>query len=116
MTAYITEHLMADTSIESIAQELNIRYYYMCHVFKNKNDVSVNTYRTQKRLEIAMRKLINTDEKIADIATSSGFNNVSYFAEIFTKMTGISPTMFRVQNKDVSLHRFLDYYDIRQRN
>ncbi len=110
--SYILDHLTEDISIEKIAEELNISYYYMCHIFKNKYGITVNTFRTQKRLEIAMRKLLETDEKIADIAVLCGFNNISYFTEIFTKMIGISPTLFRTQNKDVFLHDFYDYNDI----
>lgn len=110
--SYILDHLTEDISIEKIAEELNISYYYMCHIFKNKYGITVNTFRTQKRLEIAMRKLLETDEKIADIAVLCGFNNISYFTEIFTKMIGISPTLFRTQNKDVFLHDFYDYNDM----
>lgn len=110
--SYILDHLTEDISIEKIAEELNISYYYMCHIFKNKYCITVNTFRTQKRLEIAMRKLLETDEKIADIAVLCGFNNISYFTEIFTKMIGISPTLFRTQNKDVFLHDFYDYNDM----
>lgn len=109
---YIKNHLTFDISIEQISKELNISYYHMCHIFKSKYGISVNTFRTQKRLEIAMRKLIQTDEKIADIAVLCGFNNVSYFTEIFTKTVGISPTLFRTQNKDVCLHDFYDFGDM----
>lgn len=112
VVSYITEHLTEDISIEEISKKLNISYYYMCHIFKNIYGVSVNTFRTQKRLEIAMRKLIETDEKISDIAVFSGFNNISYFTETFTKMVGISPTAFRTQNKDVFLHDFYDFHDM----
>jgi len=112
ISSYIFEHLTEDISVEKIAKELNVSYYYVCHVFKNKYGITVNTFLTQKRLEIAMRKLIETDEKIADIAVLCGFNNISYFTEIFTKMVGISPTLFRTQNKDVFLHDFYDYNDM----
>ncbi len=109
---YVTEHLTDSISIEQISKELNISYYYMCHIFKNKYGISINTFRTQKRLEIAIQKLIQTDEKIAEIAVLCGFNNVSYFTEIFTKMVGISPSLFRTQNKGVYLHKFYDFYDM----
>ncbi len=112
VVAYVTEHLTEDISIEEIADKLNISYYYMCHIFKNKHGISVNTFRTQKRLEIAIRKLIESDEKIAEIALSCGFNNSSYFTEIFTKMVGISPTLFRTKNQGVYLHSFYDYHDM----
>lgn len=108
----VLEHLTEDISFETIAEELNVSYYYMCHIFKNKYSISINTFRTQKRLEIAMRKLIESTEKITDIAVSCGFNNSSYFTEIFTKTVGVSPTMFRSQNQGLYLHSFYDFHDI----
>ncbi len=112
IVSYVSEHLTEDLSIEAIAEKLNMSYYYMCHIFKNKYGISVNTFRTQKRLEVAMRKLIESNEKIADIAIFCGFNNISYFTEIFTKTVGISPTLFRANNVGVHLHGFYDFYDM----
>lgn len=112
ITTSILNHLTEDISIEAISKELNVSYYYICHIFKKKYGISVNTFRTQKRLEIAMRQLIESDEKVAEIALLCGFNNVSYFTEIFTKTIGVSPTVFRAQNKDVYFHDFYDYYNM----
>ncbi len=112
VVSYITEHLTAEISIEEIAKELNISYYYMCHLFKNRYGISVNTLRTQKRLEFAMKKLLTGDEKIADIAISCGFNNVSYFTEVFTKMVGVSPKAFKSQYSKIYLHDFYEFNDI----
>ncbi|MBQ4574904.1 MAG: helix-turn-helix domain-containing protein [Clostridia bacterium] len=108
----VLEHLMEEISIEEIAQKLNISYYYMCHIFKNKYNISVNTFRNRKRLEFAMRRLVESDEKIADIAIACGFNNISYFTEIFTKMVGSSPTAFRTCNQGICLHSFYDFDDM----
>lgn len=112
VVSYITEHLTAEISVEEIAKELNISYYYMCHLFKSKYGISVNTLRTQKRLEFAIKKLLAGDEKIADIAISCGFNNVSYFTEVFTKTVGISPTLFKSRYAEVHLHDFYEFNDI----
>lgn len=112
IVAYISENRFSDISVEEIAKELNISYYYMCHIFKDKYNVSVNTFRTQKRLEIAMRKLVESDEKISEIATSCGFDNVSYFTETFSKMVGVTPTEFRAANRNVCFHDFYEFHDM----
>lgn len=98
---YIDETFTQDISIEKIAEDLHISYFYMCHIFKDNFNMPINTYRTQKRLENAMRLIIKSDNKISDIALSSGYNNISYFTETFTKNIGISPTVFREKNKDL---------------
>jgi len=112
VVTYINAHLTEDISIEEISKEINISYYYMCHLFKSVYGVSVNTFRTQKRLEAAIKRLLTTDEKIADIAITYGFNNVSYFTEVFTKMVGLSPTAFKSQYSGIHLHDFYEFNDI----
>ena len=77
--SYIDEHAAEDSSIEQIAGALNISYYYMCHIFREKYGMSVNTYRNQKRLEMAIRRLLATTDRITDIAADCGFNSVGYF-------------------------------------
>ena len=112
ITDCVLEGLTEERSIEQIAQKLNISYYYMCHIFKNKRGISVNSFRTQKRLELAMKRLLQSDEKIADIAAMCGSNNLSYFTETFTKTVGVSPTQFKKQNQGMQIHPFYDFDDI----
>lgn len=110
--AYIDNTFTEDVSIEKIAEELHISYYYMCHVFKSKTGISVSTYRIRKRMEKAMRALIETDERISDIAAVCGYNSISYFTETFTRYIGIAPTVFREQKADICLHPFYNYNDM----
>ncbi|MBE5761485.1 MAG: helix-turn-helix domain-containing protein [Clostridiales bacterium] len=112
--SHIDKTFMQDISIEKIADDLHMSYYYMCHVFKNKLKITINTYRTKKRLEQAMRLLVQSDNRITDIASLCGYNNISYFTETFTKNIGISPTAFREQYAGVCFHQFYDYDDMLQ--
>ena len=66
----------------------------------------------EKRLEKAMRLLVESDEKISNIAISCGYNSISYFTEIFTKNINVSPTEFRKKNSRVHFHEFYDYDNI----
>lgn len=109
---YIDETYMQDISNEKIAKELHISYYYMCHIFKDNFNISISTYRTQKRLENTMKLLLEGDNKVSDIALSCGFNSISYFTETFTKYIGITPTAFKEQNKNLTVHEFYGYNDI----
>ena len=110
--AEILKHLFDDITLEEIAHNLYISYYYMCHFFKKNTGLSVNTFRTQKRLEKAIRLLWQSDKKISEIAVESGFNTISYFTEIFTKNVGISPLVFREKVKGVPFHAFYEYDDL----
>lgn len=109
---YILQHLTDDISVEDIAAELYISYYYMCHLFKSKTGFSVSTYRNRKRIEKAIRLLVDTDKKISDIAAECGFNGISYFTENFTKLVGTAPAAFRDAAKGTCIHEFYELDDM----
>jgi len=112
VVSYVQEHAAEDISIEQIAGALNISYYYMCHIFREKYGMSVNTYRNRQRLELAMKLLLTTSDKITDIAAVCGFNNVGYFTEVFSRMLGMSPTAFRTGCADMCLHPAYNFDDL----
>ena len=58
--SYILQHLTDNITVEEIASNLNISYYYMCHLCKSKTGISTNTFRNQKRMEKALGQMINT--------------------------------------------------------
>ena len=55
---YINDHLCKEVSIAQIADELQISYHYMCHLFKDVTSKTVNTYRTEQRIRKAKRMLL----------------------------------------------------------
>ena len=71
----------------------------MCHVFREKYGMTVTAYRSGKRLEAAMRKLVGSGGRITDIASSCGFGGSAYFTESFTKAVGVSPGQYRREGK-----------------
>lgn len=52
------------------------------------------------RIDRAKELLDFTDKSIANIAESSGFQDQNYFARIFKKITGVSPTQYRNSDKN----------------
>jgi len=104
---YIQEHLCEEISISQIAAALQISYHYMCHLFKDVTGKTVNAYRTEQRIRKAKRMLVDTSAKISDIAVNCGFDNLAYFTEVFTKLTGMPPTHFRTVKKDTA---YFSYY------
>lgn len=108
---YIDEHFTEEITLEDIANSLYISYFYMCHFFKSRTGISVNSFINRKRMEKAFRELIKTDKKITDIATECGFNNLSYFSETFSKVVSMTPQAFREKFKNMPIHSFYKYDD-----
>ena len=109
---YVNERLYDDITLEQIALDLYVSYYYLLHFFKQNTGQSLNIYRTTKRLEKAMRLLINGNDKISDVATKCGFNNISYFSETFLKHVGKTPTEFKNEHANLIIHPFYNFEDI----
>lgn len=97
---YIEEHLFENFSVEQMAGELNISFYYMCHLFKEYKGMSISSFKNKRRLQRAERMLVETKEKVTDIALRCGYDSASYFTEMFTKYALCSPTEFRRNLKD----------------
>ena len=91
---YIDKHFSDDESISDIAKAMHISYYYLCHFFKRQMGISIIAYRNNKRIEKAMRMLTQENVKISDVASECGFNNSSYFTEMFGRYAGVTPSEF----------------------
>ena len=64
-------------------------------LFKELTGMSFTAYLVNYRLELSAKQLLETDQKIIDIATNCGFNNHSYFTRAFQKKYGITPAKYR---------------------
>lgn len=109
---YIVEHLEGGLTVEQIADKFHVSYYYICHLFKKLAGKTVNQFRTEKLLECAMRRLIETKDRISDIAQACGFDNFSYFSETFIKHLGVGPGEFRKKYSNLILHPFYEFDDM----
>ena len=92
---YIDESLQDDFSVSAIAEKMNISVHYLFHLFKSVTGTTIVEYRNEMRLTKAKLLLIQTKKPISQIAQETGFTNVSYFTEIFTKSEKIPPTEYR---------------------
>ena len=92
---YIHINYNKPLTIKELSAEINMSEGHFCRTFKSitfKTPVDyLNYYRTTK----AQNLLISSDKKILEICMDVGFNNLSYFINIFKKNTGYTPSTFR---------------------
>ncbi|MDO4826062.1 MAG: AraC family transcriptional regulator [Bacteroidia bacterium] len=67
----------------------------LSRVFKQKKGITLSAYLIDLKLQNAARRLIDTDEKVADICKSCGFNNLSNFNRTFKARKGKTPKDYR---------------------
>ncbi|CAA6808059.1 MAG: AraC family transcriptional regulator [uncultured Sulfurovum sp.] len=66
--------------------------------FKNSVGMQPKVWLDSKRLEQASLMLTNSNETISSIATTCGYNTVSWFGVQFKKAYGVTPKVYREQN------------------
>ncbi|MDY0234929.1 MAG: Ada metal-binding domain-containing protein [Gudongella sp.] len=82
---------------EEISQ-LGITQHRLREIFKEEYGVTLTKYISNLQLEEGKRLLVETDEKIIDIAYSIGFGSLSSFYRFFKKQTGKSPAVYRKES------------------
>lgn len=95
MVGFIQKNYMNKISLSDIAASGLVGQSKCCKLFSKYLGRTPNMYLNQYRLNKSMGLLKNTDKTITEIANEVGFGGGSYYAEIFRKWVGLSPTEYR---------------------
>ncbi len=77
------------------AGRLNITVAYLNEAVNAVLGTSVTRHIQDETILLAKRQLVYTTDTVKEIAHSLGFDDYSYFTRLFTKVAGVSPTLFR---------------------
>jgi AraC family transcriptional regulator len=92
---FINAHLADDLRLAAIASVAGLSPYHFSHLFTAAIGVPPHRYLLKLRIERAKERLLFSRESILAIALDCGFKDVSHFARVFTRETGLSPRRFR---------------------
>lgn len=91
----VRAQLSQEMSAGDIAQQAGVSLYYMLHQFKHATGITISDYRNELRLTQAKRLLVSGTQSMTEIAHACGFGDSSYFAKVFLKEEGVSPSAYR---------------------
>lgn len=86
-------------NVTYLANEINLTISYLSTFFKQATSSNLSDYITDLRMEEAKRLLTNTRDPIICICTECGYLDAKYFAKIFKKTTGLTPSEYRTKHK-----------------
>lgn len=92
---YIETNLEYDIKISHIARIFHYNEKYLGRLFRSETGMSFKEYINNARVERAKILLRETDDKIIDISSAVGYNNVTYFNRVFKKYFSVSPDGYR---------------------
>ncbi len=91
---YINSNLEQLRSTESIAQALYVSREYLSRSFSREVGMTLSRYIIKKRVSNA-KSLIAAGVPQTEASTLSGFDNYSYFIQVFRRETGMTPREWR---------------------
>ncbi|MCR4735620.1 MAG: AraC family transcriptional regulator [Treponema sp.] len=96
----INANLEVDISIEELADKVKMNRTSLQKIFKEMYGVTINTYRTQTRIQMAKNLLVSTELPITEIAGRCGYSNASKFSSVFKRNCNMLPKDWRQKSKN----------------
>lgn len=93
--AYIHDHLENKLSRQEIAAKVFLSADYLNKLFKKVTGSSLIQYVIDAKMAKAARQIAEGTKHIGAIATGLGYDNFSYFSNLFKKSMGVSPTEYK---------------------
>ena len=103
----VENNLTNDITIEQLAYICNMSLSTFKRAFKQTFNDTPARYIKNRRLEEAQRRILNSSERISDIAFDLGYIELSTFSTNFKIKFGASPSTYRKNN----LNKLMDVLD-----
>lgn len=87
---YVSEHCREEFSLDSLAQQLFVSKYYLCHEFQRQTGTSIYRYLKKKRLQLA-RELLRGGVSPGAAGAEIGYRDYSCFYRAFLGEYGETP-------------------------
>lgn len=97
---FISEYYCdSDLTLARAAAAVNISATYFSYLFRKETGETFSGYLTNYRIEKAKALLSCSTQRVVQIAAAVGYNDYHYFAGIFKKTTGLTPSEFRKKSR-----------------
>lgn len=92
---HIHQNIEKPIDIDDLAEMCFLTKDHFIRLFKKEMHCTPGKYINKKKIETAQLRILIDDASIKDIAYGLGFDNISYFNRLFTKITGESPGKYK---------------------
>ena len=84
-------------TLDTLCEQFYCSKSHISHTFKKHNGDSISNYLNRMRISDAKLLLANSALSMTAIAAAVGFSDSNYFAVVFKKHEGITPTQYRTK-------------------
>lgn len=92
---YVEANLDKPLNVSEIATALFMNADYLSRLFRSKTKTTLKRYILSRKMDVAQQMLNTTTLPVSVIALKLGFDNFSYFSQLYRKSYGISPSQER---------------------
>lgn len=96
---HINLNLSEPHTLKSLAALCHVSPSYLSSLFKQETGSTLIDYINTQRVKRAAQQLTTTDRSISEVAEEMGILDVNYFAKIFKRTFGMTPTRYRRENR-----------------
>lgn len=91
---YLDAHLYEEINIDALSLFFGYDKTYFMKRFKADVGISIKTYINQKKIVHSL-SLLKDDAFLLSVALRSGYHSLEYYSEVFRRIMGVSPSVFR---------------------
>lgn len=103
MVDWIEDNITEDPTLENMSNYVGYSPYYCSTKFHEKIGINFKTYLNKRRLNHAALDLIESSDRIIDIAFRYGFSSHEAFTRSFFREFKLNPSKFRREVSDFKL-------------
>ena len=92
---YLKEHYKEQISLGRLAEYMELSESYVSRLFNKETGINISSYINSLRITEAKNLLKNTNMKIYEIASETGYSSTTVFHIAFKKSEGITPAEYR---------------------
>lgn len=93
---YIEEHFdNPDFNLSALSYAMHVSLSHLSTVFKQATGTNLSAYVAELRLEKARHLLADMRYSVSEVSALSGYSDAKYFAKLFKKKTGSTPSEYR---------------------
>jgi len=97
---FIETHYMEELSMKNAARAMNYSDAYFCKLFKQCFHMNFSSYLNEYRIEKAKAMIENSRVNVKEVGRACGYTDPNYFSRVFKKLTGQTPTEYRLSIMD----------------
>jgi len=92
---YIGLHYAEELRLEDMAAHANLSERQFSRLFKRQTGMSFLDYVQSIRIDAACRMLADGRQRVRDVASAVGYQDMKHFYALFRRKTGVTPTEYR---------------------